>query len=71
MLFMFLRSPAILVTGDDSFLRSPRAKFGVEARTFADKTLYRVGRAWHGRAAAGARVALARAVPKWGILKQA
>ena len=31
-------------------------------------TCVRVGRAWHGRAAAGIHVALERAVPKRGIL---
>ena len=42
----------------------------VGARSFADKTYryVRVGRAWRGRAAAGGRVALGRAVPKRGIL---
>ena len=69
---MLLRSPAILGVGDGSFRRSPLVQVGVGGRSFADKTLFRVGRAWRGRAAArhaGGRVALGRAVPKRGILK--
>ena len=50
--------------------RSPLAEFGVGARSFAgDPEGFCVGRAWHGRAAAGDRVALGRAVPKRGILE--
>ena len=50
--------------------RSPLAEFGVGACSFAgDPEGCCVGRAWHGRAASGGRVALRRAVPKRGILK--
>ena len=50
--------------------RSPLAEFGVNARSFAgDPEGCCVGRAWYGRAAAGVRVALGRAVPKRGFLK--
>ena len=70
--FIFLRSPALSGTGDGPFRSSPLVEFDVGARSFADKTLYRrVGRAWRGRTAAGGPVALGRAVPKRGILKQA
>ena len=62
--------PAISGTGDDSFRRSPLVEVGVGARSFAHKTLCRVGRAWRSRAAAGGRMALWTAVPKRGILKQ-
>ena len=51
--------------GRRSFRRSPLVEVGVGARSCADNTLCRVGRAWRGR------VALRRAVPKWGILKSA
>ena len=68
---MFLRPPAIWETGDGSFRCSPLVEVGVGARSFADKTLCRVGRAWRGRAAASGRVALGRAVPKRDVLKRA
>ena len=52
--------------------RSPLAEFGAGARSFAgDPEGCCVGRAWRGRAAAAGHVALGRAVPKLGILKQA
>ena len=66
---MFLQPPAISGTADSSFRCSPLVEFG--GRTVADETLCRVGRVWYGRAAAGGRVALGRAVPKRGMLKQA
>ena len=51
------------------FPRSSLAEFAVGARSCADDPeCCCVGRAWHGRAAAGGRVALGRAVPKRGIL---
>ena len=52
MRFHVFTNPALPWTGDGSFRRSPLVEFGVEARTFALKTLCRVGRAWHGRAVA-------------------
>ena len=50
--------------------RPPLAEFGVGACSFAgDPEGCCVGRAWHGRAASGGRVALGRTVLKRGILK--
>ena len=49
---------------------SRMSRFSVGARSFAYKTLCRVGFGWRGRAAAGGRVAFGRAVPKQGVLKQ-
>ena len=52
--------------------RSPPAEFGVGAFSFAgDPEGCCMGRAWRGRAAAGGRVGLGRAVPKRGMVKQA
>ena len=68
---IFLRLPDKSGAGDGPFQRSPIVESGVEARTFANKTWCREERAYHGRAVAGARVALGGAVPRMGILKQA
>ena len=45
-------------------------RFGVGARSFAYKTLCRVGYGWRGRSAAGGRVAFGRTVPKRDVLTQ-
>ena len=68
----FYDSPPYRGRGTAPFSRSPLAVFGVTASSFADSTLCRrVGRVWHGRAAAGTRVALGRGIPKRGILTPA
>ena len=55
---------------EHSFPRPPRGELDCGARSFTDDTERgRVGWAWRGRAAAGGRVALARAVPPQGIRK--
>ena len=55
-----------------TYVYTPLTEPGVGARSFAgDPEGCCVGRAWHGRAAAGGRVAHGRAIPTRGILKQA
>ena len=69
MFFACFTVPRHIADRDGSFRPSPLAEFGVGARSFAGDTEgCCVGQAWHGRAAAGGRVALGRAVPKRGIL---
>ena len=56
---VLLRSPAMSGTGDGSLRRSRLAEFGCDDRSFAaDPEGCCVGRVWHGRAAAGSRLAL-------------